>query len=90
MTVYLRERWGSTGERGGYDLPLPVSEAYVHHFGSGIQPERSVDEAMARMRSAQAYHRSLGWGDIGYSWCVDYAGNGLSVEGSENTVVQGL
>lgn len=75
MTMYLREQWGSTGERGGYDLPLAVSEAYVHHFGSGIQPARSVDEAMARMRSAQAYHRSLGWGDIGYSWCVDYAGN---------------
>jgi len=75
MTVYTREQWGSTGERGGYDLPVAVSEVYVHHFGSGIQPARSVDEAMARMRSAQAYHRSLGWGDIGYSWCVDYAGN---------------
>lgn len=75
MTLYLRDQWGSTGERGGYDLPGPVSEAYVHHFGSGIQPARSVDEAMARMRSAQAYHRSLGWGDIGYSWCVDFAGN---------------
>lgn len=75
MTVYLRQQWGSTGELGGYDLPPAVSEAYVHHFGSGIQPARSVDEAMARMRSAQAYHRSLGWGDIGYSWCVDFAGN---------------
>lgn len=75
MAVYLREQWGSTGERGGYDLPGVVSEAYVHHFGSGIQPARSVDEAMARMRSAQAYHRSLGWFDIGYSWCVDFAGN---------------
>lgn len=61
MAVYLREQWGSTGELGGYDLSGPVSEAYVHHFGSGIQPARSVDEAMARMRSAQAYHRSLGW-----------------------------
>lgn len=75
MTVYLRADWGSTGERGGYDLPGPVSEVYVHHFNSGIQPARTVDEAKARMRSAQAYHRSLGWGDIGYSWCVDYAGN---------------
>lgn len=75
MTVYLRADWGSTGAPGGYDLPGPVSEVYVHHFNSGIQPARTVDEAKARMRSAQAYHRSLGWGDIGYSWCVDYAGN---------------
>lgn len=75
MTVYSREQWGSTGAPGGYEIAGPVSEVYVHHFGSGIQPARSVDEAMARMRSAQAYHRSLGWGDIGYSWCVDYAGN---------------
>lgn len=75
MTVYLRADWGSTGGPGGYDLPGPVSEVYVHHFNSGIQPARTVDEAKARMRSAQAYHRSLGWGDIGYSWCVDYAGN---------------
>ena len=75
MTVYLRADWGSTGAPGGYDLPGPVSEVYVHHFNSGIQPARTVDEAKARMRSAQAYHRSLGWGDIGYSWCVDYSGN---------------
>jgi hypothetical protein len=61
MTVYSREQWGSTGAPGGYDILGPVAEVYVHHFGGGIQPARSVDEAMSRMRSAQAYHRSLGW-----------------------------
>lgn len=81
MTVYTREQWGSTGAPGGYDILGPVAEVYVHHFGSGIQPARSVDEAMSRMRSAQAYHRSLGWGDIGYSWCVDYSGNVYEARG---------
>lgn len=76
MTSYTREEWGSAYPRGGYEIPGPVSEVYVHHFNSGIQPARSVTDAMARMRGAQAYHASAnGWGDIGYSWCVDDIGN---------------
>ena len=76
MTVYLRDQWGSTLPKGGYEIAGPVGEAYVHHYNSGIQPARTVDEAMARMRGAQQYHAvTQGWGDIGYSWCVDWAGN---------------
>jgi hypothetical protein len=76
MTVYLRDQWGSTLPKGGYEIVGLVGEAYVHHYNSGIQPARTVDEAMARMRGAQQYHAvTQGWGDIGYSWCVDWAGN---------------
>ena len=76
MTVYLRDQWGSTLPKGGYEIVGPVGEAYVHHYNSGIQPARTVDEAMARMRGAQQYHAvTQGWGDIGYSWCVDWVGN---------------
>ena len=76
MTVYTREQWGSSLPRGGYAIAGQVGEAYVHHFNSGITAPRTVDEAMARMRGAQAYHANTqGWGDIGYSWCVDELGN---------------
>jgi len=61
---------------GGYPIAGPVAEVYVHHYNSGIQPERTVAGAMARMRNAQQYHADVnGWGDIGYSWCVDDLGN---------------
>lgn len=76
MAVYLRSDWGSAYPRGGNVIVGAVRELYCHHFGSGIQPARSVDEAMARMRGAQHYHaKTNGWGDIGYSWCVDDLGN---------------
>lgn len=71
--LYTRQDWGA-GNGAGYPMGA-VNEAYIHHFASGIQPVRSVAEGMARMRGADAYHRSLGWGSIGYSWCVDDLGN---------------
>lgn len=76
MATYSRAEWGSTGALGGYAISGPVAEAYVHHYNSGIAPCNTVADAMARMRGAQAYHRDTqGWGDIGYSWCVDNVGN---------------
>lgn len=74
--IYYRSDWGSTSDKGGYAIYGVVSEAYVHHYNSGISAPQTVADSMARMRSAQAYHRdSQGWGDIGYSWCVDDLGN---------------
>ena len=74
--IYYRSDWGSTSDKGGYAIYGVVSEAYVHHFNSGIDAPQTVADSMARMRGAQAYHRdSQGWGDIGYSWCVDDLGN---------------
>jgi N-acetylmuramoyl-L-alanine amidase len=76
LTSYTRAEWGSAYARGGYAIASPLSEIYVHHFNSNIQPERTVTSAMARMRAGQRYHAETnGWGDIGYSWCVDDVGN---------------
>jgi N-acetylmuramoyl-L-alanine amidase len=76
MAVYSRADWGSTSGPGGNQIAGPVAEAYIHHYNSGITPCRTVPDAKARMRGAQAYHRDTqGWGDIGYSWCVDDIGN---------------
>lgn len=73
--VYMRSDWFAPSTLPGYALDGPVSEAYVHHFNSGINPVKGFDEGKARVQGADAYHRSLGWGGIGYSWCVDDAGN---------------
>lgn len=77
MTVHLfvtRAQWGSTLPAGGNPIGV-VSEAYVHHFNSGIVAVTDTATGMARMRGAQHYHAvTQGWGDIGYSFCVDQAG----------------
>lgn len=72
MTVLTRSDWGSTLAPGGYPITGALAEVYVHHFNSGILPVRDVASGKARMRGAQQYHAvTQGWGDIGYSWCVD-------------------
>jgi hypothetical protein len=76
MTVLTRSDWGSTLPPGGYVIEGALAEVYVHHFNSGIAPVRDVETGKARMRGAQQYHAvTQGWGDIGYSWCVDDVGN---------------
>lgn len=74
MTFYSRADWGSSVSPGGNVIGV-VSEAYIHHFNSNIEAPRTVDSCKSRMRGAQAYHVSLGWGDIGYSFCVSDAGD---------------
>jgi len=75
MTVLSRSDWGSTLPPGGNPMGQ-AAEIYVHHFNSGIAPVRDVESGKARMRGAQQYHAvTQGWGDIGYSWCVDDIGN---------------
>lgn len=77
MTAHLfvaRAQWGSTLPPGGNPMGV-VSEAYVHHFNSGIAAVEDTATGMARMRGAQQYHAvTQGWGDIGYSFCFDQAG----------------
>lgn len=73
--VYLRADWSAPASPPGYLIDGAVSEVYIHHFNSGIKPVRSAGEGFARMSGADSYHRSLGWGGIGYSWCVDDLGN---------------
>ena len=75
MTVFTRAVWGSTLPVGGNTISYPVDEIYVHHYNSGIQPVANEVDGRSRVRGAQAYHASLGWGDVGYSWLVDDVGN---------------
>lgn len=65
-----RAEWGANPlAPGGYPMGV-VSEVYIHHFDSGIHAPVGA-AAAARVRSGQAYHISLGWNDIGYSFLVD-------------------
>lgn len=73
--VYMRADWGAPATLPGYPISGALSEVYVHHFNSGIQPVSSAPEGTSRVAGADNYHRSLGWGGIGYSWCVDDIGN---------------
>lgn len=73
--VYMRGDWGATTPAPGYAMSGPVSEVYIHHFNSGITAVTGAHEGVSRMAGADGYHRSLGWGGIGYSWCVDDIGN---------------
>lgn len=76
MAIYLRDQWGADSDKGGYDILGMVNEAYIHHFNSNITAPQEPLASMARMRGALSYHRDTqGWGDIGYSWCVDDQGN---------------
>jgi peptidoglycan recognition protein len=74
VTWFSRAEWGSTLPPGGNPMGT-VAEAYVHHFNSNITAPQTVAACGARMRGAQSYHASQGWGDIGYSFCVSDAGD---------------
>lgn len=75
MTFYSRADWGSRYPVGGYEIGR-CNEFYVHHFNSGILPERDVATAKLRVRGAQEFHISgRGWADIGYSFLIDDLGN---------------
>lgn len=73
--IYYRSAIAYNNPAAGYPIAGPVAEAYVHHFNSGIQAPQTVDDSLARVIGADAYHAGKGWGGIGYSWLVDDQGN---------------
>lgn len=76
MMIYTRDEWGADSPKGGYPMNYQVNEFYIHHFNGGIAAPTTVAESKSRMRGALAFHRDTqGWGDIGYSFCFDNAGN---------------
>lgn len=54
---------------------LPVQYITVHH--DGMSPFTGNDEraAAGRLESIRRVHRGRGWGDIGYHYAIDRAGN---------------
>lgn len=54
---------------------LPVRYITVHHDGMDAFTSDSIRGAQARLERIRLGHRDRGWGDIGYHFAVDRAGN---------------
>lgn len=87
---YSKSDWqGAPGELV-VPLHLPVPYVVIHHT---YIPDAcyTVEDCSAKMRSMQRYHNSLGWGDIGYHFCVGseggaYEGRGWDTQGIHATI----
>jgi hypothetical protein len=74
--VLPRSRWAA-----GRPVPnlmnrmLPVRYLTVHHDGMRPFYGNSVRDAAGRLEAIRRSHRGRGWGDIGYHFAIDRAGN---------------
>ncbi|XP_041972286.1 peptidoglycan-recognition protein LF-like [Aricia agestis] len=78
--LYSRADWGaklSTDER---PLKTPVPYVIIHHTAIPLACN-TTEECMADMRSMQSYHQGLGWGDIGYNFCIGNDGSAYEGRG---------
>ena len=81
MKLLTREQWGALPATRSSTIQLPVPRLWLHHTAS-------TDRGVLSVRSAQRYHLSRGWNDIGYSWLYSpkwrtfYEGRGAGVAGA--------
>jgi hypothetical protein len=74
--VLARGRWAR-----GRPVPalmnrmLPVRRITVHHDGMQPFTDATAEGAARRLEAIRRGHRSRGWGDIGYHYAIDRAGN---------------
>ena len=66
-----RDAWGATAV-GSNVVPHTIDRLTVHHTASFLNDN---SQAPSRLRSHQAYHKSLGWPDLAYHVAVDANGN---------------
>lgn len=78
FTFVSREEWDALPSTDDTPLPTPVQYVVIHHtyIPAACYDRKSCIEAMKGM---QRYHNSLGWGDIGYSFCI--GSDGAAYEG---------
>jgi flagellum-specific peptidoglycan hydrolase FlgJ len=72
--IVTRSAWGAArNPNGDYNRVNPtIRAAAVHHTAGGNA--YSEAESKSVIQGTQAYHISLGWGDIGYNFLVDRFG----------------
>ncbi|KAG6446806.1 hypothetical protein O3G_MSEX004624 [Manduca sexta] len=80
-----RECWKGSPPTDTRPITKPVPYVVIHHTAIPGACNTS-SQCMQDMRSMQNYHNSMGWGDIGYHFCVGsegvaYQGRGWNVIG---------
>lgn len=74
--VLPRSAWASSGViPARMNRMLPVSRITIHHDGMPPISLRSRGDVAARIDQIRASHHQRGWGDIGYHFVIDPAGN---------------
>ena len=78
VSIQTRATWRANPvQPAGMDGNLSTIKYIVIHHTAGAQPQVGTDYEV--MRGIQNYHQSLGWGDIGYHFCI----------GQQGTVMEG-
>ncbi|KAJ2942783.1 hypothetical protein O0L34_g14970 [Tuta absoluta] len=73
FTYNDRAAWGGQPPTNVRPLKTPVPYVVIHHtYIPGAC--YTFEDCSSSMRSMQRYHMSLGWGDIGYNFCVGTEG----------------
>ncbi|KAL0867746.1 hypothetical protein ABMA27_008467 [Loxostege sticticalis] len=81
--LYKREEWGALPAVGVVPLNTPVPYVVIHH--TYIPAACNTTEmCKSSMKSMQNYHNSLGWGDIGYNFCIGSEAGVYEGRGWEN------
>ncbi|XP_047999054.1 peptidoglycan-recognition protein LB-like [Leguminivora glycinivorella] len=77
---YTREDWLATPATDVEPLSTPVPYVVIHHtYIPGAC--NTTEQCSASMRGMQEYHKSLGWGDIGYNFAVGSDGGAYEGRG---------
>ncbi|CAK1590331.1 unnamed protein product [Parnassius mnemosyne] len=83
---FTRDEWEADPPTNVRPLTKPVPYVVIHH--TYIPSACNTTEKCFRaMRSMQNYHNSLGWGDIGYNYCVGSMGDVFEGRGWNNVGV---
>nr|QCS60956.1 peptidoglycan recognition protein 2F [Plutella xylostella] len=69
FTLHDRASWGAAAATDTRQLATPVPYVVLHHTYIPGACNTTL-ECAASMRAMQRYHMGLGWGDIGYNFCV--------------------
>lgn len=74
--VLPRSAWASAGViPARMNRMLPVQRITIHHDGMPPVPLRTRGDVAARIDQIRLSHNQRGWGDIGYHFVIDPAGN---------------
>ncbi|XP_072934738.1 peptidoglycan recognition protein 3-like [Epargyreus clarus] len=80
---YTREDWGARPSTDLRPISVPVPYVVIHHtYIPGAC--NTTAECMLSMRSMQAFHQSMDWGDIGYHFCLGSDGSVYEGRGWRN------